>query len=90
MLKNIHVVKLETLAMLANDPLKFSNAKNTCLINLNINLYCVFSSNIYGHPKYYQHQYYHNQLKNLVLLLLSAEKSFETLPKHYLNIFQNR
>ena len=35
----VYVVKLETLPMLANDPLKVYNAINTCLINLNIILY---------------------------------------------------
>ena len=36
---DIYVVKLETLAMLANDPLKLNNAMNTYLINPNIVLY---------------------------------------------------
>ena len=39
---DIHVV-----AMLANDLLKLNNAINTCLINLNIIIYHVFSLIIY-------------------------------------------
>ena len=31
--RDINVVKLETLAMLFNDPLKLNNVINTCLIN---------------------------------------------------------
>ena len=57
-------MKLETLAMLGNDPLKLNNSINTCLINLNIILFCVFSFNIHKYPKYNKYQYYHNQLKN--------------------------
>ena len=41
--KDIHVEKLETLALLANHPLNLNNAVNTCLIDLNFILYCVFS-----------------------------------------------
>ena len=45
--KNIHVVKLEALRMLANDPLKRNDAVNACLINLNIILYqCFFIRHI--------------------------------------------
>ena len=32
-------MKLEALAMLANDPLKLNNAINSCLINLKMVLY---------------------------------------------------
>ena len=35
------------LAMLANDPQKLNNAKNTFLINLNVILYRTFSLTIY-------------------------------------------
>ena len=45
--KDIHVVNLETLAMLANDPLKLNIPINIFLINLNIILYHAFSSNIF-------------------------------------------
>ena len=57
-------MKLETLAMLGNDPLKLNNAINTCLMNPNIILYYAFSLNIYEYLKYHQHQYYH--LKNII------------------------
>ena len=56
-------------------------------INPNIILYRVFSLNVYKYPKYHQ-QYSHNRLKNhrhninLIFLILSFEKSFETLLKH--------
>ena len=36
LLKDIHARKLETSAMLANNPLRLSNAINACLTNLNI------------------------------------------------------
>ena len=39
--KNIHVVKLERLAMLSNDPLKLNNVINTFLINPNITLFFI-------------------------------------------------
>ena len=79
--KDLHVVKLEILAMLANDPIKSNNAINTCLINLNIILFFAFSLNIYEYPKHRQLQ---NSQKNYsnIHIILSAEKSFETMPKH--------
>ena len=40
-----------------------SNPINIFSINSNI-LYCAFSLNMYEYPKHYEHQYYHNQLKN--------------------------
>ena len=43
----MHVVKLDLLAMLANDSLKLDNAINTCVINLKIILYYAFSLHIY-------------------------------------------
>lgn len=43
----------------------FNNPINTFFVNPKILLYCVFSLNIYEHPKHHQRQYYHNQLKNL-------------------------
>ena len=33
--ENIHVVNLETLAIIANEPLKLNNPINICLIKLN-------------------------------------------------------
>ena len=48
----------------AKDPLKFNNAINICLINLNLVLYNSLLLGIYKYLKYDQHQYYHNQLKN--------------------------
>ena len=38
--KDIHVVMLETLVMLLNDPLKLDNPVNIFLINPNITFYC--------------------------------------------------
>ena len=38
--KDIHVVMLETLVMLPNDPLKLDNPVNIFLINPNITFYC--------------------------------------------------
>ena len=51
--QNIHIVNLETLAMLATDPLKLNNVINTCLINLNIILYNFSSLNIYEYLEYH-------------------------------------
>ena len=45
--KDMHVVKLDLLAMLGNYPLKLNNATNTCVINLKIILYHAFSLHIY-------------------------------------------
>ena len=39
--KDIYAVKLETLAILANDPQNLNNAINPCLIDINIILYHV-------------------------------------------------
>ena len=39
LLKDIHAVKLEVLAMLAINPLKLNNAINDFLINPNINFF---------------------------------------------------
>ena len=49
--KNIHLVKLEKLTMLANDPLKFNNAINTHLINLIIASHCISSLNVLSTSK---------------------------------------
>ena len=45
--KDIHVVNLETLAMITNDTLKLNNPVNTSLINPKIILYHDFLLNIY-------------------------------------------
>ena len=41
-----------------------NNSIKFFVINPNIISYCVFSLDIYEYPKYHQHQYYYNQLKN--------------------------
>lgn len=54
----------------ANDLLKFTimqalnNPIKTFLINLNVISCCIYLLNIFEYPKHYQHQYYHNRLKN--------------------------
>ena len=55
--KDIHVEKLEALAILAIDPLKLNNARNAFLINPNILSYCC-SLNIYEYSKHHQQQYF--------------------------------
>ena len=65
--------------MLGSGKVKLNNAINTYLTNLNIILYNalvlniyiylatrldVSRQNIYGYPKYHEHQCYHGQLKN--------------------------
>lgn len=46
-------MRLEALGVLANDPLKLNNAKNTELFNLNTILYHAFLLNIYECLIYY-------------------------------------
>ena len=62
-----------------NNPIKF--------FNINIILHHAFSLNAYEYPRYHQHQYYHNQLKNhthshIVFYMFSTVKAIEILPKH--------
>ena len=52
---------------MANNTPKLSvlQALNNKKIYIYLNtLFCAFSLNVYENPKYYQDQYYHNQLKN--------------------------
>ena len=69
----------------------FNNPINIFIINPNIILYRVFSLNIYEYPKYQQHQYYHNRLKNhrhiRVIQFLSYYQP-KNLLKHCLNIME--
>ena len=72
--------KLPTVQALVNPIQIFS-------INPSIILDRVFSLNVYKYPKFHQ-KYSHNRLKNhrhilnLIFLILSFEKSFQTLLKH--------
>ena len=59
--KDIHVVRLEALAILINDPLKFNNPIKIFKLNPNIIIifiiikhYYFLSLNIYEYRKYYQ------------------------------------
>ena len=75
--------------MLANHPLKFNNAINTCLINLNIISYHAFLLNIYEYPRNHQYQYY--QLKNhtyICVVRFFSCYQLQNLLKYYPNLME--
>ena len=86
------------------NPLKLTNVQTLdnpikiLFLNLDIISYRVFSLNIYEYPKYQQHQYYHNRLKNHRHIRIIQSFSYDQLKnllKHCLKImklhlFQNR
>ena len=53
LLRDMHFVQSEALSMQANDLPKLNNAKQVCVINMNMTLYYVFSLNI---CEYYEYQ----------------------------------
>ena len=60
------------ICFVANHLLKLNKVRNTYFINVKIILYHVFSLNICDYSEYYQHQYYHNQLKNRTYIHLTS------------------
>ena len=86
-MKDIYVVKLESLTILTNDPLKLNNAINIFSINSNIIFYYSYSLNIYEYPEYNQHQYFQNQP---VCFILPFEKSFRIFSKHNGYVFNSK